>query len=33
MSVRTIDSNKQMARAQGINTDKMIIVGLAISMP
>ena len=31
MSVRTIGSNKQMARAQGINTDKMIIVGLAIS--
>ena len=31
MSVRTIGSNKQMARAQGINTDRMIILGLAIS--
>lgn len=31
MSVRTIGSNPQMARAQGIDTDKMIIVGLAIS--
>ena len=31
MALRATGNNKKMARAQGINTDKMVIIGLAIS--